>query len=266
MDLMRAWIQKKSGPRRWTSLRKFCEFCAVTEPTTAIPGRKLGRALRPRVEPFVYTPAQIVALMKAARRMGPAGSTRGITYATYIGLLAATGMRPGEAIRLMPDDIDWQRGTILIRNSKGNRLRVIPIHPTALEALRAYQAVRASVPAGRAHGTFFRDDSRRNPWNHGCVNLAFRHICRKAGISAQPGRRAPRLHDLRHTFACRNLLRVCKRRGDAGSALLSLSVYLGHASVRDTYWYLTGTPELFRFAARRFEQSDPARKGVRHGR
>jgi len=180
--------------------------------------------------------------------------------------LAATGMRPGEAMRLMPDDIDWQKGTISIRNSKGNRLRVIPIHPTVLAALRAYRDACAAVPMDRAHGAFFRDDNRRNPLNHGCVHLAFHRIRLKAGISAQPGRRPPRLHDLRHTFACRNLLRVCKRHGDAGTALLSLSVYLGHASVRDTYWYLTGTPELFRFAARRFEQNDPTRKEVRHGR
>jgi len=266
MDIMRAWIREKNGPRRWTSLRIFCEYCAVTEPTTAIPGRNLTRGSRPRVEPFVYTPAQITALLKAARQLGPKGGLRGLTYATYFGLLAATGMRCGEAMRLKHEDIDWQRGSISIRDSKGNRLRVIPIHHTTLDALRAYRKVRATIPTDCAAAPLFLDDRRHKPLNHGGVNLAFHRICLRAGIASTPGRRPPRTHDLRHTFACTHLLRICRSGGDAGKALLSLSVYLGHASVRDTYWYLTGTPELFRFAARRFELNIPERKEPKHGR
>ena len=263
MGIMRAWIREKNGPRRWTSLRLFCEFCAVTEPRTNIPAKHLSRGGRPRIEPFIYTSAQIAALLEAARNLGPKGTTRGITCAIYFGLLAASGMRCGEAMRLMPKDIDWERGTISIRDSKGNRLRMIPIHHTTLKALRKYRKIRAAI---RADGNvpFFLDDRRRKPLNHHGVLLAFHRMCVKAGIATPPGRRPPRPHDLRHTFACNHLLRICKQHGDAGKALLSLSVYLGHASVRDTYWYLTGTPELFRLAVRRFEKSVSKRKDLNH--
>jgi len=202
-------------------------------------------------------------LLEAARNLGPRGTTRGITCAIYFGLLAATGMRCGEAMRLMPKDINWERGTISIRDSKGNRLRVIPIHHTTLKMLREYWKIRAAIRVG-GNAPFFLDDRRRKPLNHGGVMRAFQRMCAKAGIAAPPGRRAPRTHDLRHTFACKHLLRICKQHGDAGKSLLSLSVYLGHASVRDTYWYLTGTPELFRLAARRFEKSVYQGKGFDH--
>ena len=146
MDLMRAWVLKTNTGRRWTSLRKFCEFLAVTEPATEVPAKKLGRKSQPRVQPFIYTLAQIQALLKAARNLGPTGTARGLTYATYFGLMAATGMRPGEVMRLKPQDIDWKAGAISIRDSKGNRLRVIPVHRTV-----SAHAGLHSIGACRAH-------------------------------------------------------------------------------------------------------------------
>lgn len=255
MDLMRTWISGKQPARRWTSLRKFCQFCALTESGTDIPNKKLGRKASPRSTPFIYSPAQIQALLRAARGLGPKKSARGFTYATYFGLIAATGMRPGEAMRLMHKDIDWERATISIRDSKNNRLRVIPVHRSVIDALKIYRELRITILDDLVDKPFFLDDRLRKPMDHGRVDEAFRRIRVKAGITASPGRRQPRPHDLRHTFACRHLLRICKQRGDAGRALLSLSVYLGHASVRDTYWYLTGTPELLQLAAKRFELS-----------
>ena len=255
MDLMRAWISKKKPARRWTSLRKFCEFCVLSEPDTEIPSKKLGRKAHPRSTPFIYTPAQVQALLRAARDLGPKGSARGFTYATFFGLVAATGMRPGEAMRLMHKDIDWREETISIRDSKGNRLRVIPVHRSVLDALEIYRKFRITIADDLVSVPFFIDDRLRKPLNHGRVNEAFRRIRMNANITASPGHRQPRPHDLRHTFACRHLQRICEQRGDASPALLSLSVYMGHASVRDTYWYLTGTPELLQFAAKRFELS-----------
>jgi integrase len=261
MDLMRTWVAGKKTARRWTSLRKFCEFCVVEEPNTEIPNKRYGRKARPRVEPFIYTTTQIRALLAAARSLGPVRSRRGFTYATYFGLIAATGMRPGEVMRLADKDIDWKQGTISIRDSKGNRLRIIPVHKSVLSALRRYREIRTTFVTDIEDAPFFIDDRLQKPLNHGRVNEAFRRIRVKAGIDSKPGYRPPRAHDLRHTFACRHLLRICKQTGDAGPALLSLSVYLGHASVRDTYWYLTGTPELFQFAAQRFELSVCQKEG-----
>ena len=261
MDLMLAWMSGKKPSRRWTSLRKFCEFCALVEPESEIPNKKYGRKPSPRAEPFIYTPEQIRALLDAAHSLGPVRSYRGFTYATYFGLIAATGMRPGEAMRLMDSDIGWKQSNISIRDSKGNRLRVIPVHRSVLNALKNYRKLRITFSCDLNDAPFFIDDRLLKPLNHGRVDEAFRRIRMKADIVANPGRRQPRAHDLRHTFACRHLLRICKKHGDAGAALLSLSVYLGHASVNDTYWYLTGTPELFRFAAKRFEVSAFLKEG-----
>jgi integrase len=78
-----------------------------------------------------------------------------------------------------------------------------------------------------------------------------------------PGGRAPRVHDLRHTFACRRLLLWYAQGVDVDRAVHALSTYLGHAGARDTYWYLTAVPELLERAAARFERAGSPDPGDR---
>jgi integrase len=79
-------------------------------------------------------------------------------------------------------------------------------------------------------------------------------MCQKLGWPAGPNGRTPRIHDLRHTFACRRLLQWYQEGKDVEQAIAALSTYLGHRKVTDTYWYLTGVPELLAVAANHFER------------
>jgi integrase/recombinase XerD len=164
-----------------------------------------------------------------------------LTYRTLLGLLAASGLRISEALALMVQDVDLDQGVLTIRFSKFEHTRLVPLHPSALSALRRYARKRASLfPRSQ---TFFVSD-RGQRLQYGAVNRVF--IGLSGDMIPANGRRRVRLHDLRHTFACRVLLRwQHSRRGAAGRVVI-LSRYLGHVHIRDTYWYLTAVPELLK--------------------
>ncbi|MDB6040989.1 MAG: site-specific recombinase XerD [Verrucomicrobiales bacterium] len=225
--------------RRLDIVRVFARHQAVREPATQVPPRHiLGPAFR-RKSPHLFTPGQLRQLL---RRCGTlSGQFRGLTYRTLLGLLAASGLRISEALALMVQDVDLDQGVLTIRFSKFEHTRLVPLHPSALSALRRYARKRASLfPRSQ---TFFVSD-RGQRLQYGAVNRVF--IGLSGDMIPANGRRRVRLHDLRHTFACRVLLRwQHSRRGAAGRVVI-LSRYLGHVHIRDTYWYLTAVPELLK--------------------
>ncbi len=234
--------------RRLQVLRCLAKYLALFESQTSVPPtRILGRAFVRRV-PHIYTSDELAQLLRAARRLPPSGSLRPHTYFTLIGLMACTGMRLGEAVRLRVADVDLKAGIITVRHSKLHEVRFLPLHPSTLKQLLRYHRQRqACVPNAEAffvslRGTAFAPES---------VELTFRSLV--AGIKCRGARARPRLTDLRHTFSCRVLLKWSRRRQDLDHHLLLLMHYLGHSKIRYTYWYLTGVPELLRQAAAAFE-------------
>jgi integrase len=180
------------------------------------------------------------------------GRLRPLSYKTLIGLLACTGLRISEALALEVSDVDWVQGLLVVRGSKYHNTRLVPLHTTALAALKCYASRRQKLFPEARH--FFLSDRGRR-FAYTTVRTVFRELAR--GMTSTSGRRYVRLHDLRHTFACRALLRwQCSRRGVAGRIAI-LSRFLGHERVSNTYWYLTAVPELLREAARRFQSSPP---------
>jgi integrase len=184
------------------------------------------------------------------------GGLRPRTYATLIGSLACTGLRISEALRLTRDDADLNRGILKIRETKFRKTRLVPVHPTAVAALRAYAATRDHLIAAGACDRFFVSDQGQ-PLPYSTVRNVFHTLC-GALQNTGTGRRRPRLHDLRHTFACRRVERWYDAGVNVDHSVAALSVYLGHAKVSDTYWYLTATPGLLARAAMRFEALAPA--------
>jgi integrase len=232
---------------------------AVTEASTQVPGRRLLGPAHRRTTPHIYTDMELDALMAAARRLSPADGLRPHTYATLLGLLACAGLRISEVLHLAQDDVDFGQGLLKVRETKFRKTRLVPLHPTAVTALQAYADTRSRLLEDPRSDRFFLSDQGEGlPYS--TVRGVFRRLCVPLGITGAP-RRRPRLHDIRHTFACRRVEQWYAAGTDLDHAISALSVYLGHAKVTDTYWYLTATPDLMIVAAKRFESFARAETG-----
>jgi integrase len=256
VDLAVRWAtQPTARPRLFTSrrldvLRPFARYRAVFDPQTEVPpGGLLGPSRRRPVH-HIYTAAEIATMVAAAADLPPAKGIRAATHSTLLGLLAACGLRVSEALHLACADTDLEAGVLTIRATKFRKTRMVPLHTTTIDALRAYADQRDRALPRRAATTFFVSP-KGTTLRYGSVRTAFRRLRARLGWDGLVPR--PRIHDLRHTFACRRLEQWCAAGVDLGPRVAALATYLGHAKVSDTYWYLTGTPELLALAAKRFE-------------
>jgi integrase/recombinase XerD len=239
--------------RRLEVIRPFARYrLAFDHRTQLIPSKLFGPA-HPRKQPHVYTETEIRALLAAASRLSPLDGLRPLTIRTVLGLLACTGLRPAEAVKLTRFDVDLETGVLTIRETKFAKSRLVPLHWSATRALRRYVRIRDRKLRVPIAPSFFVIDGGV-PFTKSKLRTAFIRIRRGLGWATTPPQRRPRLYDLRHAFACRRLLRWCAAGVDVHRALPALSTYLGHVKVSDTYWYLTGIPELMAITAERFER------------
>lgn len=214
-------------------------------PTDVLPTRVL------RATPYLYSAGDVQALIAATATLRK--PLRRATYATLIGLLSVTGMRLSEVVNLDRADIDPQAGTVQIRNTKFGKSRQVIAHPTTTAALTGYQRLRDRLapPTGTPALLVSTAGTRLLTWN---VGSTFRRLVAVAGLEPRAAAR-PRIHDLRHSFAV-NAMRDAYADGRDGQARLALiSTWLGHAHPRDTYWYLSASPELMALAADRLGQA-----------
>ena len=264
-ELMTEWVRAaKDGhgdagtwARRWARLRHFICYLQQFEPDTELPERSLFGPEPGRVAPQIYYDEEIVDLLAAARTLGPAGSLRPITYETLFGLMASSGLRVSEALHLRDADVDLKRGMLTIRQTKFAKSRQLPIHPSTARALTRYRRQRERhLPTTPGMSFLIGSRGRRRglPLGWRQVHRVFNALRDALGWVNRGGHEAPRLHDLRHTFAVRRLVRWYADGADVDQKMLALSTYLGHAEIFYTYWYLTAVPELMALAAGRFEQ------------
>lgn len=238
--------------RRLSVLRQFARHLSSLDPATEIPPVGLLRRATRRRQPHIYSDAEISALLQACSRLHPREGLRPSTYRTLFSLLASTGLRLSEACRLQRRDVDLREGLLTVRKGKFGKSRLVPLHPTAVEALTRYARRRDASPIAPRSESFFRTE-RAPALTRQAVEGAF--ITVRAGLGWATAGRAgrPRIHDLRHTFVVRRLLRWYQEGADVNRKILALATYLGHAKVTDTYWYLSAVPELMAITARRFE-------------
>jgi integrase len=239
--------------RRLEVVRCFARHRAIFDPATEIPPEGLLGSAHRRIAPHIYSEAELSTLLAAARRLPPSDGLRPRTYATLIGLLICTGLRISEALKLSLRDVDSGQGTLTIRESKFHKSRLVPLHPSVVQPLCEYGRHRDRCHPIPQTDAFFVSD-RGTTLAASTVRHTFQKLRKDLPDAPQAGARAPRIHDLRHTFACRRLLRWYADGTDLGHAVAALSTYLGHAKVSDTYWYLTGIPELLDLATGRFER------------
>jgi integrase len=238
-----AWAALAPSPEhrrnRLLTVRRFALALHAEDTRHQIPAADaLGYARAKRRPPYIYAPEEIARLLQAAAALEPAGSIRPIMYTTLLGLIAATGMRIAEALALRLDDVTADG--LVIRETKFQKSRLLPLHATVRQALDRYLIARSEVAQGTA--LFVSATGRPLPYNS--VRYVFLHVLDRAGLKGAHAGRDPRIHDLRHTFAVRSLEQCGHDRGVVARHIVALGTYLGHAHVTDTYWYLQATPVL----------------------
>ncbi len=246
--------------RRLEVVRCFAKYRAIFDPNTQIPPDGILGPAHRRTQPYIYSDQQIAQLLRATAKLSPIGGLRPRTYGTLFGLLACSGLRISEALALTRRDVDLERQTLIIRESKFHKSRLVPLHPSACRSLLKYAQFRDRRWQMPMTPAFFLGE-HGTALNYSTVETTFSNLRNGLGWALPRGRRRPRIHDLRHTFACRRLLKWHKEGRDIEHAVAALSTYLGHAKVTHTYWYLTGIPELFAVTAKNFERFTRSMQG-----
>jgi len=232
-------------------VRGFAAHVRTIDPATEIPPADVLPRQRCRATPYLYSDADVAALMRAAATLRTLH--RVATYRTLIGLLVVSGMRVGEAIGLNRGDFDSTNGLLIVRHGKFGKSRELPLHPSAVEAVRRYLQRRDRPPAA-ARTPALLVSTAGTRLLLGKVESTFHQLVSRAGLTPRSASCRPRLHDHRHSFAVRTVLDGYRDGGDPGARLSLLSTYLGHVEPRDTYWYLSAAPELLALAAGRLER------------
>lgn len=253
-----AWAMESSNGHRYSCferlgiVRCFATHLSAMDSRTEIPPTRT--ILRPAValRPYIYSQDEIIRLMTAAQNLFSPRKLRCHTYYSLIGLLATTGLRSGEAVRLSTNDVNWDQRLLTIRDTKFGKSRLVPLHSTTARALVNYRDRRDTFLGKVDVPTFFVSE-RRKPISESGFHATFATIRRAAGLETTPTGTSPRMHDLRHRFAVQTLLSWYRRGEDVERQLPVLSTYLGHGHVQDTYWYLSSTPELLGAACKRLE-------------
>lgn len=253
-----AWASLPAGGPSWLGLRlsvvrAFARHLHTLNPLHQVPPPGLLPGRAQRMVPFLYCDADILALMDATAtlryELGRA------TYRTLVGLLAATGMRIGEALALDTADLDLGQGLLTVRHGKSDTTRLLPLHPSTLSALADYLERRGTLkpnPTIATSALFVSTAGTRLAYVN--VSVVFPKLLARTAIATRSERCRPRLHDLRHSFAVATLLSWYRDGGPIPPRLPWLSTYLGHTEPKNTYWYLHASPELLEQAARRLEK------------
>jgi len=259
VDLAFQWAMLKPEYSRWymarrmETVRTFAKYICVFDPDAQMLPKGMFGKCHGRTTPYIFSNEEICTLMKEATKLYSPDGLRRITIATAIGLLWVTGMRPNEICQLINSDVDLVNGQILIRETKFFKKRLLPLDETTIAALKTYVTNRDQLRK------YFSDEHfliMTGGQQLKLRNLEYAmQLIRTVLLSETQNwvHRPPRLYDIRHSFACHTLLKWLKNGIDVNVKILYLSTYLGHVKVADTYWYLTGTPELMDFASYSFE-------------
>ena len=254
LAVMWARLPVDARPFRWRQrlgiVRGFARYLATIDPDSEVPSKDLLPARRPRVAPYIYSFAEITALMGAAAALTP--PPRAASYRTVIGLMATTGLRLGEALDLDPQDVDLHDGALHVR-ARQTKQREVPLHATTTAALREYTRLRDRCSPTAQTPAFFLN-ARGGRLTRTEFNHWFARLIGQIGLEGAGERVRPRPHDLRHTLAVRTLLDWYHAGEDVDRKLPLLSTFLGHVDPSSTYWYLEAVPELMALIKSRLER------------
>lgn len=265
VDLMAEWARhdkrNRGNPQTWARrlklLRPFTRYLRQFDPRTEVPDESVFGPVRGRVAPHIYREEEIVDLLAAAHELRPHGGLRPATFETLFGLIASAGLRVSEALDLLDADVDLKFAMLTVRQTKFAKSRQLPLHLSTVEALARYRCLRNRLVRATTETPFFigtRGQLLGQRLGDRQVHRVFNDLRDQLGWVNRGAHDGPRIHDLRHSFAVRRVMLWHAQGVDVDQAMLSLSTYLGHAKVSNTYWYLTGVPELMALAGSKFER------------
>lgn len=229
----------RQSARRLGMVRTFARYLNAEDTVHEIPPEKVFCAKTTRPTPYIFSDAELFSIVREAHKLDSNPSLRTQTFSTLFGLLGVTGLRISEALALHINDVTADG--LIIRETKFGKTRLVPLHDTAQTAIKSYMTYRLNLCSDT-------DSLFVNQWHsplcYGTTWLMFRKLCKHAKLPWQPHLRPLRMHDIRHTVAVKMLTNCPHVRDEVTAHMLSLTTYLGHASLRSTYWYLQSTPQL----------------------
>ena len=250
------WATQPAGASvHWWAIRLgvvpgFAAYLHSLDPSVEVVPAGVIRPGMCRATPYLYSEAEIQSLIQAAGALRP--PLRGATYQSLIGLLAISGIRIGEAIALDDHDFDVEHELLVVRHTKFDKHRLIPLHPSAIQALTLYVQQRRRVQPRPASPALFVSTAGTRLW-HSNISLVFAGLVEQVGLSRRSAACRPRIHDLRHSFAVATVLGWYRDGADIPALMPRLSTYLGHTDPQHTFWYLSAAPELMALAGNRLE-------------
>jgi integrase len=256
IDLALDWARLPAGgdgnwwAHRLSVVRGFATYLHALDPAHEVPTTDLLTWRPHRASPYLYSPAEIAALIAATATLRT--PLRQATFATLIGLLAVTGVRVGEAISLDRGDLDLTAGRLLVRYGKFGKARALVLHPSTVHALRRYLKLRDRAAAGTGESALLVSaaGTRLIYCN---VHATWKRLIAEVGLRPRSTSCRPRIHDLRHSFAVAAMLEAYCAGEDGQTRLTLLSTWLGHVHPGSTYWYLSASPELMAIAGQRLD-------------
>lgn len=247
-----AWATAPGGAAayhaaRLTAIRIFLRWLATFDADIEVPPAHLLAQRAARLQPYIYTNAEVDALLTGARQLR--SPLKGATYSTLIALLACTGLRVGEALRADVGDLDDD--VLTVADTKFGKTRLVPLHASTVAALETYRRTLTRQLTLSLDTPALLVSTAGTRLLYQNVHHVFHRLVAEAGIQARSPRCRPRIHDLRHTFAVNTMIDAYRSQDTPAAVLPALSVYLGHANPANTYWYLEAVPELLTAAADR---------------
>ena len=242
-DSVFAWAERsttsKQRKRRLNIVIRFAQFMHAEDSHHQIPSNYLYQSREHRSIPYIFTDEEFQRLLAKASQLGPSGSLRPHTYYTLFGLLIATGMRISEVLTLEFDD--FTNDGLIVRETKFNKSRLLPLHDSTTSALEHYLQHRHCFSCNDRH-LFI--SLRGKQLSYAIVRKTFLQLCSEAALIHPAGKPKLKIHHIRHTFAVRALERGPHDRQKVTAHMVALMTYMGHASIQSTYWYLHSTPQL----------------------
>jgi integrase len=252
----------EAGRQTWAArfgmVRLFAQWLHGLDQAHEVPPRGLVPSRYRRKRPYIYSEAEVAAIVEEATRLPSIYGMRGLTCSMLFGLIAVTGLRIGEALGLDTGDVDLEDGVLHIRRGKLGKERLLPLADSVVHRLRGYAAERDRL-LGRTPEPFFVNCGG-DRLGDCSARYNFALVSQRLGLRdpQQYGRhgRGPRIHDLRHSFAARTIISWYRAGKDPAREMIKLTTYLGHASPDHTYWYIEAVPELLELASARVAASE----------
>ena len=244
---------------RFGIIRKFAQYAHALDAAHEVPPSRLLTHRTVRINPHIYSNSEVLRLLEGCLVLPAGNGLRRYTYYTIFGLLSVTGMRVSEATSLRRDDVDLSTGIITIQETKFSKTRCIPVHASTIHVLADYIRRRDEIHPNADSSAFFLSDPG-TALTTAVLRYTFLRISHRIGFRKPNQRYGPRIHDLRHTFAVKTVMRWYREGVNVDQQMPLLSTYLGHVKPSDTYWYLSSVPELVGLAAARLEAYQGGRR------